>query len=84
MTNNRIDYIVSAMNTQKEDHQRLVNKVETFNINIGKCYDDLLEFKDNMSDLLMTFKIEMLVNQEKLAKDLQQLAEFRKTNEFND
>ncbi len=49
---------------------KVQNKLETVNINISKCYEDLLEFKDNMKDLLTSFKIEMLVNQEKILKDL--------------
>ena len=35
-----------------------------------------------MSDLLTTFKIEILVNQEKMSKDLHELQEFKKDNGF--
>ena len=47
---------------QRDDTSKLTNKVETFNINLSKCYEDLLEFKDNMYDLLTSFKIEFAVN----------------------
>lgn len=46
----------------REEHMRLANRVEAISFNISKCYEDVLEFKDHVGDLLTTFKIEFLVN----------------------
>ena len=47
--------------------------MNTYNINISKCYEDILEFKDHVSELLTSFKIEILVNQENILKDILEL-----------
>ncbi|CDW80189.1 UNKNOWN [Stylonychia lemnae] len=79
----KMDQTLSHINTFKDESQKIQQKIETFNINISKCYEDILEFKDHMGDLITSFKIEVYVNQETILKDLLNLQEQKKTNSFD-
>eukprot|EP00347_Sterkiella_histriomuscorum_P015104 403358306 len=78
--NYKIDSTLSHIHHQRDDNMKVHAKLDAFNINISKCYEDIFEFKDNMADLLTSFKIEILVNQEKILKDLLTLQEHKKSS----
>ena len=81
--NFKIDTTLSHIHHQRDDNMKVHQKLDAFNINISKCYEDIFAFKDNMSDLLTSFKIEIVVNQEKILKDLMTLKEHKKSNLFD-
>jgi hypothetical protein len=46
------------------------NRVEVVEINVSKCYNDVFEAKESLGELLTSFKIEIMVNQEKIFKEI--------------
>ena len=60
---------------------KMTNKIETLHINVSKCYQDLYNFKDTIIELLTTFKIEVLLKQDELFRDLKTIKNNSQNND---
>lgn len=66
----KLDQLLDSVNGCQSEVARCLSKTEIYSMNVSKCYQDLIDFKEHITDLLLSFKIEIMVQYETTLKEL--------------
>lgn len=68
---NRVDSVNVELSQQAEEVARCQARVDQFMPSLNKCYEDIIHFKDMAIELIQNFKYELLIEQDKILRNIE-------------